>query len=62
MIQINCIDKGNLKKSTLNFILWCSLMRNVLTKHSKLRKEMYKMYISSNKKAPENMLELYHVF
>jgi hypothetical protein len=28
----------------INFVLWSSLMKNILNKHSKLRKEKYKIY------------------
>jgi hypothetical protein len=35
---------------------------SVLIKSRKLRKEKYKMYISSNKKAPESTMEINPMF
>jgi hypothetical protein len=35
------------KKPNRDFVLWLSLMRSILNKHSKLRKEKYIIYSSS---------------
>jgi hypothetical protein len=32
------------QKSPKNFVLWVNLMKSILNKHSKLRKEKYKIY------------------
>jgi hypothetical protein len=37
------------RESSRDFVLWFSLMKNILMKRRKLRKENYKMYSSSNK-------------
>ena len=37
------------KKPSRDFVLWLSLMKRSLNKHSKLRKEKYKIYGSSIK-------------
>ena len=37
------------KKPNKDFVLWLSLMESLLNKHSKLRKEKYKIYGSSIK-------------
>ena len=50
------------KKPNRDFILWFGLMKSILNKHSKLRKEKYKMYDSSIKRAPESEGELHPVF
>jgi len=44
------------------FDLWLSLMKNILNKHSKLRKEKYKIYGLSIKGAPGSEMELNSVF
>jgi len=45
-----------------DFVLWSSLMKSILNKHSKLRKEKYKMYGSSIKGPPGSEMELNPVF
>jgi hypothetical protein len=50
------------RKSNRDFVLWLSLRKNILNKHSKLRKEKYKMYGSSNKQTPRSEMELNPVF
>jgi hypothetical protein len=47
-----------LSKPSLDSVLWFTLTRIVLIKQSKLRKEKYKMYSSSNKVAPGSRMEL----
>ena len=46
----------------IDFVFWLSLMKNVLNKHSKLRKEKYKIYGSSIKGAAGSEMELNPVF
>ena len=41
------------EKPSIDFALWFTLMKSVLIKHSKLRKEKYKMYGSKSKGAQE---------
>jgi hypothetical protein len=48
------------KKLNRNFVLWLSLMKSILNKHSKLRKK--KIYGLSNKGAPESEVEQNLVF
>jgi hypothetical protein len=38
---INCTDKGSLKKPSRDFVPWLSLMKSILNKGSKLRKEKH---------------------
>lgn len=49
------------KQVDINSFVWLlkfTLMKSVLMKRSKLRKENYKMYDSSNKKTPGRAMEL----
>jgi hypothetical protein len=41
------------KEPNGDFVFWLRVVKSILNKHSKLRKEKYKMYGSSNKKAQE---------
>jgi hypothetical protein len=50
------------EKPSIGFVLQFTLMKNVLIKHSKHRKKKYKMYGSSNKRAPGSTKELYPMF
>ena len=50
------------KKSNKNFVFWFSLMKSVLIKPIKLRKEKYIIYSSCNKKAPGSEMELNLLF
>jgi hypothetical protein len=50
------------KKPSRDFALWLSLMQSTLDKHSKLRKEKYKIYGSSIKGAPGGEMKLNPVF
>jgi hypothetical protein len=50
------------KKPNKDFVLWLSLMESLLNKHSKLRKEKYKIYGSSIKGAPGSDMELNPIF
>ena len=50
------------KKPNRDFILWLSLMKRSLNKHSKLRKEKYKIYGSSIKGVLGSEMEQNPVF
>ena len=50
------------KKPSRDFVLWLSLMKSILNKYSKLRKEKYKMYGSNIKEAPGSEMELNAMF
>jgi hypothetical protein len=50
------------KKPGRDFLLWLSLMKNILKKHSKLRKDKYKIYGLSIKGAPGSEMEQNPVF
>jgi hypothetical protein len=45
------------KKPSRDFVLWLSLMKRRLNKHSKLRKEKYKIYGLSIKGVPGSEME-----
>ena len=46
----------------IDFVLWLSLMKSILNKHSKLRKEKYKIYGLSIKGVPGSEMEQNPVF
>ena len=46
----------------MDFVLWLNLMKSILNKLSKLRKEKYKICGSSIKGAPGSKMELNSVF
>ena len=50
------------KKPSRDFVLWLSLMKRSLNKHSKLRKAKYKIYSLSIKGIPGSEMELNPVF
>ena len=50
------------KKPSRDFVLWLSLMKRSLNKHSKLRKEKYKIYCLSIKGVPGSEMEQNLVF
>jgi hypothetical protein len=50
--QLIALIKGVSKELSIDFILWFTLIRCILIKHRKLRKEKYKMYGSKNKETP----------
>ena len=56
------LTKKVTKKPSRDFVLWLSLMKNILNKCSKLRKEKYKIYGSSIKGAPGGEMKLNPVF
>ena len=48
--QINCIDKGSLRNSLDEIVLGLSLLKSILNKCSKMRKENYKIHGPSIKR------------
>jgi hypothetical protein len=50
------------KVSSRDFVLWLRLMKSILNKHSKLKKEKYKIYGSSIKGGPGSEMEVNSVF
>jgi hypothetical protein len=51
------------KNPSRNIVFWLSLMKSILNKHSKLlRKEKYKIMVSSIKEGPGSEIELSFVF
>ena len=61
-IRLIALTKEVSKKPSRDFVLWLSLMKRSLSKHSKLRKEKYKMYGSSIKGVPGSEMEQNLVF
>jgi hypothetical protein len=47
--SLAALRKEVLKKQRIDFVIWLTLMKNVSIKHSKLRKEKYKMYVQREK-------------
>jgi hypothetical protein len=60
--RLIALTKVVTKPQSLDSALWFTPMRNILVKHSKLRKENFKMYSSSIKRASESAMELNPVF
>lgn len=50
------------KKPSRDFVLWLGLMESILIKHSKVRKEKYKIYDLSIKGAPGSRIQLSPMF
>lgn len=61
-LRLIALTKEVSKKPSKDFVLWLSLMKSVLNKHCKLRKEKYKIHDSSIKGAPGSAMELNPVF
>jgi hypothetical protein len=62
LIGLIALMKEVSKKPCRDFVLWLSLIRKSLNKHSKLRKEKYKIYGLSIKGIPGSELEQNPVF
>ena len=60
--MINYIDKRSIRKASIEFVFWVTLMKDVLIKCSKLRKEKYKIYGSSNKRKPGSTMQVNPMF
>jgi hypothetical protein len=61
-IRLIALTKEVSKKPSRDFVLWLSLMKRSLSKHSKLRKETYKVYGLSIKGVPGSEMEQNPVF
>jgi hypothetical protein len=61
-LRLITLTKKVSKKPRRDFILWLSLMKISLNKHSKLSKEKYKIYGSSIKRVPRSEMEQNPVF
>jgi hypothetical protein len=61
-LRLIALTKEVSEKIIIDFVLWLSLMKSILNKHSKLRKEKYKIYDSSMKGTPGSKVELNPVF
>ena len=61
-LRLIALTKEVSKKPSRDFVLWLSLMKRSLNKHSKLRKEKYKIYGSSIKGVPGSEMEQNLVF
>ena len=61
-LELIALTKEVSKKPSRDFVLWLSLMKRSLNKHSKLRKEKYKIYGSSIKGVPGSEMEQNLVF
>ena len=49
-LRLISLTKEVSEKPSIDFVLWLSLMKRSLNKHSKLRKEKYNIYGSSTRK------------
>jgi hypothetical protein len=61
-LRLIALTKEVSKKLSRDFALWLSRMKRSLNKHSKLRKEKYKIYGSSIKGIPGSEMEQNPVF
>jgi hypothetical protein len=61
-LRLIALTKEVSETPIIDFVLWLSLMKNILNKHNKLRKEKYKIYGLSIKGAPGSEMELNPVF
>jgi hypothetical protein len=61
-LRLIALTKEVSEMPIIDFVLWLSLMKNILTKHSKLRKGKYKIYGSSVKGALGSKMELNPMF
>ena len=62
LIALIALTKEVSKKPSRDFVLWLSLTKRSLNKHSQLRKEKYKRYGSSIKGVPGSEMEQNPVF
>jgi hypothetical protein len=62
LIAFLALTKEVSKKPSRDFVLWLSLTKRSLNKHSKLRKAKHKIYGSSMKRIPGSEMEQNPVF
>jgi hypothetical protein len=60
--RVIVLGKEISKQPSIDSVLWFTLLKSVLMKWSKLKKEKYKMYGSRIKRAPGSGMELNPVF
>ena len=61
-LRLIALTKEVSETPIIDFVLWLSLIKNILNKRSKLGKEKYKIYGSSIKGAPGSDMEPNLVF
>ena len=61
-LRLIALTKEVSEMPIIDFVLWLSLMKNILNKHGKLRKEKYKIYGLSIKWVPGSEMEQNLVF
>jgi hypothetical protein len=61
-LRLIALTKEVSETPIIDFVLWFNLIKNILNKHSKLRKEKYRIYGSSVKGVPGSEMELSPVF
>jgi hypothetical protein len=61
-LRLIALTKEVSEMPIIDFVLWLSLMKSIINKHSRLRKEKYKIYGSTIKGAPGREMELNPVF
>ena len=57
-VRLIALTKEVSEKPIIDFVLWLSLMKRILNKHSKLGKEKYKIYSLNIKGVRESEMEL----
>jgi hypothetical protein len=61
-LRLSTLTKEVSEMPIVDFVFWLSLMKSILNKYSKLRKEKYKIYGSSIKGAQGRKMEVNPVF
>jgi hypothetical protein len=61
-LRLTALTKEVSETPSIECVLWLNLMKNVLNKHSKFRKQRHKIYGSSIKGAPGSEIELNPMF
>jgi hypothetical protein len=62
ILRLILLTKEVSEMPIIDFVLWLSLMKNILNKHSKLEREKYKIYGLIIKWAPGSEMEPNSVF
>ena len=57
-LRLIALTKEVSEKPSIDFVLWFTLIKSVLIKHSKHKKGKYEKCGSSNKRAPESAIDL----
>ena len=61
-LRLIALTKEVSETPIIDFVLWLSLLKSILNKHSKLRKGKYKIYGYSGKETPGSEMELNPVY